>query len=262
MTRHSFSITGANRKKERWTMLGRSWIASIVIVMGAAAVAPASFINYINPSAGNGVNGTLLSVDYTDNPFDNVGPHNDPGPLGNENYTGPASGNFNFGKMEFDVLQQNGSFNAQITRHGAPTAEAEYAFEVTLHNQTGAAINNVGIRLLSAPDGLNPAVLARFDAEGDPSPTGGVFSRISDSWAIFSGLALAPGGTQVLGFSLDFLGDFVGPLGDQNRPVYVQFTATPEPGSLILGGLSLLAGVVIHRRRRQGPDEPGNGDQA
>jgi hypothetical protein len=166
--------------------------------------------------------------------------------------------------MEFDVLQQNGAFEAQVTRHGTPFADAEFAFAVTLHNQTGAVINEVGIRLASASGGVSPALKARFDNDSDPVPTGGVFTKISDSWAIFSGLSLAPGATQILGFSLDFLGvpiDTISFTGDYNKPVFVQFTATPEPGSLILGGLSLLAGVVIHRRRRQGPDEPGNNDQ-
>ncbi|MBL8849875.1 MAG: hypothetical protein JNG89_09330 [Planctomycetaceae bacterium] len=242
-------------------MLGRVWIASIGMVMLASAAAPASYIHRINPSTGNGVGGTLLSADYTDNPFDTVGPLNDPGPFANENYTGPAAANGNFADLELDVLQQDSPFNVQVLRHGAPAAAAEYAFEVTLHNQTNAVINNVGVKLLSAPNGLNPADLARFDVEGDPSPTGGIFTRISDSWAIFSGLALAPGATQVLGFSLDFLADTVGPFGDQNHPVYIQFTATPEPGSLILGGITLLAGLVVHRRRRQGSDEPRNSDQ-
>jgi hypothetical protein len=232
-------------------MIGRVWIASIGIVLTAAASSPASFIQRIDPSNGIGTNADLLSVDFTDNPNDTVGPLNDPGPLANENYTGPASGNGNFARAEFDVNQQGSPFNVRVTRVGAPLAAAEYAFEVTLHNQTSATINNVGIQLLSAPDGLTPAVLARFDAESNPSPTGGTFSRISDSLAMFSGLGLAPGATQVLGFSLDFLADTVGPLGDQNRPVFIQFTATPEPRSLILSGLSLLAFVGIMLRRRQ-----------
>jgi hypothetical protein len=223
----------------------RLMFASLGIVLAAAAAAPASFVHSILPSDGIGTNANLLSDDFTDK----VG--QDPGPFLNEDYTGPASGNTNFVNMEFDVLQQGGPFNVEIRRHGGPTQAAEYWFEVTLNNLTGAAIEEVTIGLFNNPNGPTPAVLARHDVGSNPTPVGGTYTRISDSLARFSGIGLAPGATAVLGFSVDLLADFVIPFGDQNRPFFVQFTATPEPQSILLGGLCLLSviGLVLRRRR-------------
>jgi hypothetical protein len=220
-------------------------MASLGIVLAAAVSAPASFVHSIHSSDGIGTNANFLSHDFTDK----VG--QDPGPFQNEDYTGVGSANGNFVDMEFDVLQQGGAFNVEVRRHGGPTQVAEYWFEVTLHNLTNAPIEEMTIALLSSANGELPAVLARHDVGSNPTPTGGTYTRISDSLARFSALALAPGATSVLGFSLDFLDDTVGPFGDQNRPVFVQFTATPEPQSILLGGLTLLAaiGMVLHRRR-------------
>jgi hypothetical protein len=218
----------------------------------AASSAPASFVLNINPSNGIGTNANLVSYDFTDNPDDTVGPLNDPGPLTNEDYVGPGPGNLNFVDMEFDVLQQDAPFNVRLNRAGGPTQAAEYWFEVTVNNLTSGTIKNLDIALLSAPDGSDPAVLARHDIPSVPAPTGGTYTRISDSLASFGNLLIAPGASQTLGFSLDFLADLVGPFGDQNRPVYIQFTATPEPHGLLLGGLCLLAfvGIVLQRRRQ------------
>lgn len=228
-------------------MLCRAWIACFGIVLAASISAQASFVHSILPSDGIGPNATLVSDDFTDK----IG--QDPGPFLNEDYTGPASGNANFVDMEFDVLKQGGPFNVEIRRHGGPTQSAEFWFEVTLNNLTANTIEEMSIALLNSPNGDLPAVLARYDLDPpDPMPTGGTYSRISDSLARFSGLGLAPGATAVLGFSVDFLGDFVGPFGDQNTPFFVQFTATPEPHSIFLGGLTLFAamGLILYRRRR------------
>jgi hypothetical protein len=227
------------------------------VVLAAAASAQASFVQKIEASNGIGTNANFVSSDWTDK----IG--NDLGPGSNEDYIGAGPANLNFVDMEFDVLAQSAPFNVKVTRVGGPTQSAEYWFEVTLNNLTNATIDELGISLLSAPDGLNPAVLARHDVGSLPTPTGGTYSRISDSLAIFSNLGLAPNTSQVLGFSLDFLADTVGPLGDQNDLVYIQFTATPEPHSLLLGGLCLLAFVgVMLQRRRQAVCAPVSGDRS
>jgi hypothetical protein len=229
-------------------MIGRTWLASVAIVLTAAASSPASFVNQITPSTGTGpgLNGNLTSYDFTDH----IG--QDPGPNTNEGYVGPGSANNNFVDMSFDVLQQNSPFNVEITRVGGNTQAAEYWFEVTLHNVTGATINELGIGLYDAPNSGNPAPFARFDLPDGFNSSGGTFTRVSDSFGIFSGLALAPGASQTLGFSLDFLADLVGPRFDQNKPVFMQFTATPEPHAVLLGGLCLMGfvGVMLQRRRQ------------
>lgn len=228
-------------------MLWRTWITSVGIVLAASVSAPASFVHSILPSDGIGTNATLVSDDFTDK----IG--QDPGPFLNDDYTGPSAGNANFVDMEFDVLNQGAPFNVEVRRHGGPTQSAEFWFEVTLNNLTGATIDQVGIALLNSPNGATPAVLARYDLDPpDPTPTGGTYSRISDSLAMFSNIGLAPGATGVLGFSVDLLGDFVGPFGDQNTPFFVQFTSTPGPPSILLGGLTLFAaiGLIVIRRRR------------
>jgi hypothetical protein len=228
-------------------MIGRMWLASIAIVLTAASTAPATFVHTISPSTGTGpgLNGNLTSYDFTDN--DN----NDPGPFENEGYVGPGAANGNFTDMSFDVLQQGNPFSAQITRVGGNNQATEYWFEVTLHNATGATINDVGIGLWDAPNSGIGAASARFDLPDGFNSSGGTFTRISDTFAIFSGLGLAPGASQTLGFSLDFLSDFVGPL-THNRPIFMQFTATPEPHAVLLGGLCLMAfvGVMLQRRRQ------------
>jgi hypothetical protein len=223
------------------------WLASIAIVLTAASTAPATFVHTISPSAGTGpgLNADLTSYDFTDN--DN----NDPGPFENEGFVGPGAANGNFADMSFDVLQQGSPFSTEITRVGGNNQAAEYWFEVTLHNVTGATINEVGIGLWDAPNSGIGAPSARFDLPDGFNSSGGTFTRISDSFAIFSGLGLAPGASQTLGFSLDFLSDFVGPL-THNRPIFMQFTATPEPHAVLLGGLCLMAfvGVMLQRRRQ------------
>jgi hypothetical protein len=229
-------------------MIGRIWLASFAIVLTAATSAPATFVDNITPSAGTGAgqNADLTSFDFTDN--DN----NDPGPFENEGYVGPGAANGNFTDMSFDVLQQGNPFSVQVTRVGGNNQAAEYWFEVTLNNTTGATINEVGIGLWDAPNSGVGALQARFDLPDGFNSSGGTFTRISDSFAIFSGLGLAAGASQTLGFSLDFLSDFVGPRLDHNRPIFMQFTATPEPHAVLLGGLSLMAfvGVMLQRRRQ------------
>jgi len=229
-------------------MIGRLWIASSLIVLTAASSAPATFVGAISPSTGTGAgqNAILTSSDFTDN----IG--NDPGPFTNEGYVGPGSLNGNFADLSFDVLQQNGPFNVQVSRIGGNTQAAETWFEVTLHNVTSGTINELGIGLYNAPNSGVPAQFARFDLPDGFNSSGGTFSRISDSFATFSGLGLAPGATQTLGFSLDFLADLVGPRFDQNQPVFIQFTATPEPHAVLLGGLCLMGfvGVLLQRRRQ------------
>ena len=154
--------------------------------------------------------------------------------------------------MEFDVLNQNSPFNVQVRRYGGPTQAAEHWFEVTLNNLTGKTINDVSIALLNRPNGATPGVFVRHDLGSVPTPTGGTYTRISDSLARFSSIGLAPGATSVLGFSIDMLADLVGPKFDQNKPFFIQFTATPEPHSIFLGGLTLFAamGLILYRRRR------------
>lgn len=227
-------------------MTGRIWMTALAAVLCTVASAPASFVHAISGSDGIGTNADLVSYDFTDH----IG--NDPGPGANEDYTGPGALNNNFVDLEFDVHTQSAPFNVRVDRHGAALAAAEHWFEVTLNNLTGATIDHLQVALLSAPNGDSPAVLARHDLGSNPTPTGGAYTRISDSLAMFGGLGLAPGATQTLGFSLDFLADVVGPLGDQNLPIFIQFTATPEPHSLLLGGLCLLAfvGVMLQRRRQ------------
>lgn len=227
-------------------MIGRHWITSFVIVLAAGAGAQASFVNQIAPSTGIPANAQLNSFDFTDH----IG--NDPGPFENEGYVGPGSANGNFADLSFDVLQQDSPFNVQVLRAGGNQQASEYWFEVTLNNQTGATINELGIGLYNAPNSGIGAQFARFDLPDGFSSSGGTFARISDSFGIFTGLGLAPGASQTLGFSLDFLADLVGPRFDQNAPLFLQFTATPEPHAVLLGGLCLMAfvGVLLQRRRQ------------
>jgi hypothetical protein len=240
-------------------MIGRALISSIAIVLTAAATAPASFVNGIATSTGTGPagNANLTSFDFTDH----IG--NDPGPFTNEGYVGPGAANGNFADLNFDVLQQSNPFNVQVLRAGGNQQASEYWFEVSLHNTTSATINELGIGLYNAPNSGVPAQFARFGLPDGFNSSGGTFSRISDSFAIFSGLGLAPGATQTLGFSLDFLADLVGPRFDQNAPLFIQFTATPEPHAVLLGGLCLMAFVgVLLQRRRQAKLAPVNGESS
>lgn len=229
-------------------MIGRKLLTSIAIVLTGAVSAPASFVGGITPSAGTGAgqNAVLTGYDFTD--F--IG--QDPGVFENEGYVGPGAANGNFTDMSFDVLNQGGAFNVEVSRYGGNNQAAEYWFEVTLHNVTGATINELGIGLYNPVNSGTPAQFARFDLPDGFNSSGGTFTRISDSFGVFSGLALAPGASQTLGFSLDFLADLVGPRFDQNKPIFMQFTATPEPHAVLLGGLCLMGfvGVMLQRRRQ------------
>lgn len=225
-------------------MLGRIWMTSLAVVAVAASPAAATFVQSVSPSNGMPTNATLVSYDFTDH----IG--QDPGPFANENYTGPGSGNANFTNLEMNVLQQNAPFDVQIGRAGGFTQSAEFFFQATLHNLTGATIQNLSIDLLSNPNTGAPAHLARHDLEAIPNATGGTYTRVSDTLAMFTGLNLAAGATTTLGFSLDFLGATTTVLG-HNSNVFLQFTATPEPQGLLLGALCLAAfvGVMLQRRR-------------
>ncbi|MFO1095493.1 MAG: hypothetical protein U0992_19645 [Planctomycetaceae bacterium] len=219
-------------------------MTSLALVAAAASPAAATFVHTVSPSNGMPTNATLVSYDFTDH----IG--QDPGPFANENYAGPGAGNANFTNLEMNVLQQDAPFDVKITRVGGFTQGAEFFFQATLHNMTGATIDNLSIELFGNPNTGAAPQLARFDNDSNPTPSGGTFTRVSDTLAMFTNLGLAAGATTTLGYSLDFLGA-TSPLFGHNSDVFLQFTATPEPQGLLLGALCLavFVGVMLQRRR-------------
>lgn len=126
-----------------------------------------------------------------------------------------------------------------------PSRTDDYAFTVSVTNNTGGTIDRIDLELLNLPVGSTIGFLAT----PAPTSTGSLTATtITPTLLAYTG-TLANGNSTTMGFTVTIKNPGNGGVGSFS----FRLTATPEPTSLIFGaiGMSLAGGAGFFARRRR-----------